>query len=374
MGLEVDEILTNNCKQYIDCFKIEISTDGIQLFICQVGDCSNSYSDKSGAIRHLRKHHKGIYDAVKYNKDETLQPENQINSTFTIRVKVDPEEIWDACTELVTVNGLPLTVVEYPAFQRILKPYLTALKLKGIDLIINRHNIKDRISHRAEQIKQLIMSETKNNVLCVLVDIASRYNRSVLGINVAFMKDDKICVRTIGMHVLRFSHTAANIKNMIMSTLTDYEIRLEQVIAIVSDNGKNITKSIALLDEFYQRSKESCENWGIDDSEYEEFIDNEVFDEEYYADLLSRVRAMFEEVPYTDLIHGVTCAAHCLHLVVTHAIKKSLSTSNLLEKCRKLAKKLRSPTIRELLKSSNLNAAILDVNTRWNSAFSMVSK
>lgn len=102
---------------------------------------------------------------------------------------------------------MPLSIVESSPFQKILKPYVTALKLKGIDLIINRHNIKDRIAEKAEKIRESIRRETKNKVLSLMLDIATRYNRSVLGINIGFMKDGKIQIRTIGMLVLNFSHT-----------------------------------------------------------------------------------------------------------------------------------------------------------------------
>lgn len=211
-----EDIIVSECKQYIDCFKSEILSDNCTKFICQVVGCVNSYSDKSGAIRHLKKHHIDIYDAVKYNKNDNTVKESPLSSV-EIRVNVDVNEIWNACVELVTVHGLPLSVVEFPAFQRILKPYVTSLKLKGIDLIINRHNIRDRIAQRAQEIRQLIELEAKHKILTLLVDIASRYNRSVLGVNVAFMKDDTICFRTIGMHVLKYSQTAANIKSKIHS-------------------------------------------------------------------------------------------------------------------------------------------------------------
>lgn len=245
-----------------------------------------------------------------------------------------------------------------------MKPYVTSLKTKGIDLVINRHNIKEHISQKAKIIKQLIISETKNKLVAVMVDIATRYNRSVLGINISYMKDDVVCIRTIGMHVLLFSHTAANIRTVITNTLSDFEIHLKQVVAIICDNGKNLTKSVDLIDAVYQQTKP--------DEESDEYIDSDVFDDEYYADLLSRVRLMFDENMYTDLIHGITCAAHCLHLVVTHALKETSSANDLIVKCRNLAKKLRTSSIRPMISTAKRRMPMIDMPTRWNSIYSMV--
>lgn len=363
MTFDMDDIIISRSNQFIDCFKNETVENVGRKFICQVSGCGNSYSDKSGAIRHLKKHHTDFYDAIKYNKEDKSVGEISLKSV-EIRVKVDVEEIWNACIELVTVHGLPLSVVEFPAFQRILKPYMTSLELKGIGLIINRHNIKDRVAQRADEIRQLIALEAENKVLTLLVDIASRYNRSILGVNIAFMKDDTPCFRTIGMHIIEYSQTAENIKSKIIENLTEYGIRIQQIIAVVSDNGKNITKSIGLMNADFQASRSNEES--------DDFINHEIFDDEYYTDLLTRACDMFEGAIHHDLVHGVACGAHCLHLVVSHAIQNTENIKNFIEKCRELAKKLRTPTLRTLLKNAGCTMSIIDVKTRWNSIFTMV--
>lgn len=368
MVVDGEEIFVNNRKQYIDCFKIE-SVEGRQKYICQANGCKNEYSDKSGAIRHLRKHHKEMYDAVKCNKDSSET--NVINPDIEIRVKVSPSEIVDACVDLITGNALPLSFVDSLPFQKIIKPYVTALKLKGIDLVINRHNIKERIAKRAESIRECIRQDTKNKVLSLMLDIGTRYNRSILGINIGFMKDGKICIRTIGMLVLHYSHTAAYIVKLIEDNLADYGIRLNQIISVTTDNGKNMVKAIAILDSDHQQIRN--ELFPEDDFEVDEYIDDNIFDEEYYTDLLTRVRSSFQTTEYTDLVHGVSCGIHCLHLVVTKAIKNSAATTNLVKRCRELVKLLRTPTFQSKLTGAKLKQATIDVETRWNSIFTMVS-
>lgn len=298
-----------------------------------------------------------------------------------IRVKVVPSEIIDACVELITVNALPLRAVEYPAFRKVLNPYLVALKTKGINLVIDRESIKFHIENKALEIKRLIKLQARKRAVCLMLDIASRYNRSVLGINIAYMYKGKIRVYTIGMHTLRFSSTAKNIVVVITNLLKEYEIELKQIVAVTTDNGANMIRSTALLERSYRDGKMSVEkevgeNVGAGDREFgsedEEYIDEELFDDSYYDDLLTNVRSSFGACDYTYLIHGISCAAHCIQLVIKHALNKSTSIQLLLTKCRELVKKLRSPTFRSLLQSGGFNMAKLEVETRWGSMYSMV--
>lgn len=387
MAISVDHILKYKFKQFINCFAkkvIQESENNQSLkFVCLIDDCRSEYSDKSGAIRHLRKHHKEIQNAIVQNKFNAEQSEHdKIEKQIEIRVKVDPEAIWNACVDLVTINSLPLNFVEYDAFKKVLNPYVTSLKLRGIDLTINRINIKDRIAIKAAEIKKIISDEIKLKIVSLMIDIASRHNRSVLGINVSYMFNDEIRIRTIGMQVLHCTHTSLNLVAMIREKLAEFGMmNLQQIISITTDNGKNMLKSTALLDAEYQNEKDSAmeaeliaENGDDDENNDDEDIDNETFDLDYYSDLLTNVRSAFSnDVSYTDLIHGISCAAHCLQLVIIKAIKNCLETQQLIEKCRELCKKLRTPTYRSMLKSNKLKQAKMDVNTRWNSIYTMVS-
>lgn len=189
-----------------------------------------------------------------------------------------------------------------------------------------------------------------------MIDIATKYNRSVFGINIAFAENEKPHIRTIGMTPLRMTHTGDNLVQVIKDKLAEYKIVLGQILSLTSDNGKNMIKTIALLDDFYQTQKHiqneeadlanQTNNEGIpsteSDIEDEEEIDDGIFDADYYADLLSNVPASFGDDIHTDIIHGVSCACHCLHLVVTKAKSKCSEAVILIDKCREFVKKLRT--------------------------------
>lgn len=368
MAITLEGIKSCEINRFIDCFESLIE-EGKEILHCKVKDCNRIYYDKSGAIRHIRVNHCEIHEVIREKNIPKIETNSWIDS-IELRVKVKVEDIWNAVIDLVTVNGLPLCVVEYPAFKKILEPYVIALKRQNIELAINRQNIRTRIDAKAKDIKKLIMSQVRNRIVALMADIASRYNRSVLGVNIIYVINGKYCLRTIGMHILRFSHTANNIVNMIKKNLSDFHIRLEQVISATTDNGKNMIKSIAMLDSSYQNEKGSQAN-GLESDE-EEQIDSTIFNDDYYEDVLERVTAEFSEFCHTDLIHGISCAAHCIHLVVTHAIDKSTETKQLIEKCRQFAKKLRTPTMRSMLHTAGYNMALIDVITRWNSIYTMV--
>lgn len=67
-----------------------------------------------------------------------------------------------------------------------------AFRSAGINCTIDRRNTQSKITEKAEQIKR----EVEGNMVTVLLDIASRFNRSIFGINIAYFCNGK--VRTEG--------------------------------------------------------------------------------------------------------------------------------------------------------------------------------
>lgn len=375
MNLSPDEIIATNINSFIQCFESKQLNDEKLVYSCRVDGCNKPYTEKSSAIRHLRKHHTEIYDMIRSEKCADIK--NKANSPFVfdIRVKVNPQAIMDACADLITTHGLPLSVVEYPAFKTLLKPYVIGLQTKGVELSINKNIIKKHIENRTNEVKKIIRNETKNKMVSLMMDIATRYNRSVLGVSISYMYAGQICIRTISVHALKAAHTGVYILNLIKKILSDYEIRLCQIATVTTDNGSNMIKAVALLDAFYQSESQNRPfqpDHMEDEYEDEYHIDNAVFDEEYYKQILDEVRSKLEYLSSLDLIHGISCGAHCIHLAVSHAMENSPDILALIQKCRWLVKKLRTPTLRSKLKAQGFNMAIIDVETRWNSIFTMV--
>lgn len=380
MSVTVELVKESKIHQFLNCFDLkEIENSDKHSYSCKIERCQQSYTDKSSAIRHIRLNHRNIFVAIKEVKSQQEDPCR--DDVLELRVRVDVEQILNACVDLVTINALPLRLVDFPAFRTILDPYRIALERKGIRMNIDRHKITRIIEHRAVQLKHEITAEVKNKLICLMVDIASRFNRSILGINVAFIKDSVVIHRTIGMHALHMAHTANHICQIIIQNLKDYGLDLDNVFAITTDNGQNMIKAISLLNAAYQENKQSnsserpsnadCDTSSIssDDS-----VDTDTLDGEFYSSLLDSVRHSLTGLQYNDLVSGVSCAAHCFHLIVTKGIAQTNTIKNVIEKSRELVKKLRTPSFRYMIETRKLRQAILDVPTRWNSIYSMVSK
>lgn len=367
-ALTLDDLRKANFTQIIQCFDSKQNELGVLCSLqCRIEKCSKKYKDKSGAIRHIRQNHRPYYNVIVAAKKSEL---TNASSLIEIRILVDPDKIRNACVRLICSRGLPLSFVEFPEFKEILEPYVIGLERNGYNLVINRQNTRNRIVILASTIMVQIKEELKGKLVAVMADIGSKYNRSVLGISIAYMVNGKKTVRTIGMHVLKYSHTADYIAETIKTHLSYYNIQLNQVISITTDNGKNMVKSVALLDHIYQANKVSTDE--VTEVDIDEIIDHDIFDEEYYDDLLANVRLSFPDIIHSDMIHGVACAAHCIHLVIMHAIEKSERIANMIDKGRQLAKVLRTPKVRAMIKAAGYNAALLDVVTRWNSICCMV--
>lgn len=342
MEVNIENIIENQVNRMIWCFENKLlENSSKEKWFCKLTDCSASLSDKSCAIRHLRLNHRDIYDAIQNNKQSAKDSEVD-KSSFDIRVKVDIKLIEEACVELITRNAFPLCFVEYPAFKKIIKPYEIAFKQQGTPFSITPEKMKLLIKEKAERLQKQIIDETKGRYVFVMIDIASRLNRSILGVNIRYMNTStRFVMRTIGMKCLRISHNGENIRDMVLEILAKYGITKTMIFSITSDNGLNLIKAIALIDADYQKEKleEQLLNGQLSDDDSDFDIDCDIFDPTYYGDLLNNARSQFKELHYNDLIHGVSCAAHCFHLIVNKSIEECVQIDKLIQKGRELSKK-----------------------------------
>ncbi|KAM8701977.1 hypothetical protein ACLKA7_001737 [Drosophila subpalustris] len=68
---------------------------------------------------------------------------------------------------------------------------------------------------------------------------------------------------------LHHSHTGIYIKEKIINILQDYDIELDQIFSITSDNEKNMIKAIEILNDETEDSQESQESL-LDDEKTED--------------------------------------------------------------------------------------------------------
>lgn len=61
-----------------------------------------------------------------------------------------------------------------------------------------------------------IKNDVKNQLICLKIDCVKRHHRSILGVNIQYTKDGKICLSTLAMIEMHEKHTAVNLKKMVI--------------------------------------------------------------------------------------------------------------------------------------------------------------
>ncbi|KAL5246026.1 hypothetical protein ACI65C_013434 [Semiaphis heraclei] len=306
-------------------------------------------------------------------------------------VKMDQVSLLKACTEIVTVNGRPFTIFNDSGFQKILKPLTEAI---GGSFTINAHNIKNHILSASNEIVSQIKSDVKNQLISLKIDCVKRHHRSILGVNIQYIKDGKICLSTLAMVEMHEKHTSANLKKMLLETLSKYNVKKEQLYSITCDNAANMIKLARIMnDETGQVQDctvmpiENVNNSECDDDDLWQYenegiplanndIENELFsveDDEGNTDtgINELEDSVLNAITPGTITSCVRCAVHTLQLCIHDGLKVA-SITNCISRARQVVKKLRTPTYSSWLVRMNLKLAIIDNETRWNSIYNML--
>ncbi|XP_046807300.1 zinc finger BED domain-containing protein 4-like [Lucilia cuprina] len=150
------------------------------------------------------------------------------------------------------------------------------------------------------------------------------------------------------------STKSTNLSIEIIKTLRKYDLNLNQVIAVTSDNGANMLKTTSLLSKCLTKFQE------------EEFLDND-----NYQQLLEEIENDCD-IDMGD-ITICRCAAHTAQLVAIDVIKNPNIKEFVLQ-CRNFTKFLRKQTngFRCLFELNKVRVPQIDCPTRWGSTYQMI--
>lgn len=227
---------------------------------------------------------------------------------------------------------------------------------------INRVVIEQKVHEIFILIKEKIKVEIRNKPLMLMVDITTKHNISILGVNIRFWHENKFIMRTIGMEHLKKSHTAQNVYELIIELLDQYEIKPIQIFVYVSDNAKNVTNVSILLND-------DCEDYMFEEGIN---IDDKIFqlaNDENSGIILEEVEKLF--MGNNCHVISLSCAAHTTQLAVCDALK-SPDILPAISKVKDVVKDLRTPTIASVIREKKLNQAIIDHPIRWAYKYQMV--
>lgn len=304
--------------------------------------------------------------------------------------------------EVVAVNGRPFKMIHDSSFQAIIRDTLNELDAGGFGLFLSDTNfpeVKKQLHHMAERVRDKMKHEVRGRALSLLADIVTKNRRSIFGFSMQFIIDGEHKVRSIGMIELHQSHTADHLADVLCTRLSLYEINLQQIFTMTTDNAANVQKMIRDVDKILKRKISVVENLPLShlpqstqtDDEISRLLDGEenVTDEEailaifndaipeLYQDLLSsmceQVTARAPNVLWT--VESIRCAAHKAQLAIKDAIEKlSRTHRNVLALTRRVARILRTESVRNEMRAQELQYKVprMDIETRWGYLFLLV--
>lgn len=351
--------------------------------------------------RHLSTFHPSIYNEEFGTSEENInssenfltdnsQCKNSLEDTPLKRGKKDIIRRSKECFEeiildMITQHGIALTFFDSITYEK-LSLFFNQAYMKNIPTI-NSKNIKKKLVNKANDVKENITQKLKNKLFFLKVDLCSRLNRSILGINAQYFDSNskKIGVITLSQQETTLKHTALNISSLLSETLNKYNLSMMQVIGITTDNASNMIKSVDVINA--KREDEFKTLRGLDDEL--EFFTNEYIenngDNQENNELISIMDQVdedlnnfcrfFQEDNNLVKIEHQRCIAHLLQLAIKDFLNYNNDIVALLERVRRLVKKLRTINYMNTLKELNKYLfPILDMVTRWGSTYKMLER
>lgn len=123
---------------------------------------------------------------------------------------------------------------------------------RELGVVANRRNVVDWVDAAAAGIRSQISAELKGRMFNIIIDAASRFGHSVLGITSQVIENRKFKHRCLAMVPLTDRHTAVNLADEVQLALAVYDLSISQVSTIGLDNAKNVTKCGDFLSEAQQ--------------------------------------------------------------------------------------------------------------------------
>lgn len=338
-------------------------------YLCSLAECGRvikvSKSNKSTNLgRHLQLYHPEL-DLLKSKNDTATYYEAMQRNLIL------------SCVEMVTVNGRPLAALEDSGFRRLINPVLSELEAAGRKTTITASTIQPHIEMYTDKIREKISEELNGRLLSLMADVATKNNRGILGINTQYAEGGKIVLRTLGMCELKKRHTGEEMAKTIEENLSSYGVSMNQIHSFTSDNARSMLKSGRLLNHAAIEMQNAINREFDSDIEILSDSDVEIIsddDEDAAENIGQRVADILKQAnPSLQYITGIGCAAHSLQTAIRDALKSS-KEKPLIRKCREVVKTLR--TLKVMLELKELGVETkptLDVKTRWDSTYLMVS-
>lgn len=368
-------------------------------FKCIVSNCGKLLCGKKiqNLCTHLKTKHFALYETnVKSAVDPKLLAFERL-------------KLIQNCAEIITVNGRVFAALNDSGFKKIIYEKFFFLQENGYGDGLSAPKypaVKEYIHFVVHKIEEKIKIEVKNKFVSLMIDSATKNNRSIVGLNVQFLLDGANTIRCIGMIHMNESQSGKNLFGAVMKRLDIFGIKLSQLIAITSDNGKNMVSMTNVFNSNYIYLESELESINemsiaidddnIDVGTYDANIDDDLEVQLQFlqldlnnADIESALSTILDDVNnYWSLlenlgnefamkhlyISGIRCGTHTFQLGVKDALEHG-SIKPYIALCRLACKELRKKTNIWVLQKNNIPFKLprIDGATRWNSIHLMVN-
>ncbi|KAI8116039.1 hypothetical protein CVS40_11832 [Lucilia cuprina] len=146
---------------------------------------------------------------------------------------------------LVTEDSIPFNVLNSENFKNILNPICVGL---------------------SQNVRKEITADLCQRLVSLKIDSTTRLSRNVFGISAQIIKNSEVQSRILGMVELKGagSSSSRNLATEILNTLTKYNVNLNQIISITSDNGADMIKTTKIISHC-SIFEEGCEGHDVED-------------------------------------------------------------------------------------------------------------
>lgn len=164
-------------------------------------------------------------------------------STIPKAAYVTKERITECILCMVTCSSRPLTMVQDKWFRKLVAPSDTALGMN-----ITYCFVIDCINDAYTELTDILEQVTKNRILCLKSNCVTRVDRSFIGVNIQFAYKGEIFVITLRTIELNNHHTGQNLKNALTTAMKKFNITVDQIYTVTTDNGADLCKAARLME------------------------------------------------------------------------------------------------------------------------------
>lgn len=329
---------------------------------CLVDRCNESVKGNHAGnlMRHLRKHHRKIFEEIIALEAKKIYEENppphppRDPSEFYAEKKRTPvtphyqppmipsaDYMKKGCVEMVVMNCRPLSIFKDSGFLKIIEPILM---VTNAGFMINDQTVQLFIEYEAEEIKNKIREELKGKIVSIKIDTLTRSKRTALTLNVQFIDNGRVNVRSLTSFELDENVSSEILFGKIIHTLSTYGIELQQIHLILYDTGANI---VNLENEEFHMTEADIE---IDSEDHKKIVD-------LLEETISMLRQSFQDqVSFLNLYH-TTLLTTFFYSAVILALKQ-YDIQHIIN----FVQKIRVPTVLDYLNEHNLQFPPTDFN------------